>query len=190
MSSFGVSIIIVNYNTKEYIANLLESIRHRISHQPLEIVVIDNGSSDGSVELLESLNFIKLYKQKANISHGPALDFGIRESLYDYLLILDSDTLVLKGTLIEELIQPLVDNPNILAAGPLMYVNSAGINTDASPDAIPYIHPHCCGLNKRVYLNLESGFVSHGAPGIEIYAEAKRKNIKYFAVDNISGLIK
>lgn len=109
MSSFGVSIIIVNYNTKEYTANLLESIRRRISHQPLEIIIVDNGSSDGSIELLETLDYVKLYKQKANLTHGPALDFGIRKSLYDYLLISDSGTLVLKGTLIGDLIKPLID---------------------------------------------------------------------------------
>ena len=64
-----VTIISVNYNTKEWIKLLIEKVRE-FTKIPYNLLIVDNGSSDGSVEYLESLGNVQFIKTGANIGHG------------------------------------------------------------------------------------------------------------------------
>ena len=64
-----ISVIIVNYNVKEYIINCIDSIQNFTSEKlNYEIIVVDNASEDGSTEYIENnLPAIKLIKNADNI---------------------------------------------------------------------------------------------------------------------------
>ena len=90
-----VSVVIVNYNGKEYIDRCLEAVC-RSSYTNIEIMVIDNGSRDGSIEILDEYerknsNFKSV---RLNNNYGPsyARNRGVSESKGDYLAFLDNDT--------------------------------------------------------------------------------------------------
>ncbi|HED37291.1 MAG TPA: glycosyltransferase, partial [Ignavibacteria bacterium] len=68
-----LSIIIVNYNVKEFLQNLIHSIKKAVSGLEYEIIIVDNASDDGSVELLrEKFPKIKLIINKENLGFGKA----------------------------------------------------------------------------------------------------------------------
>jgi glycosyltransferase involved in cell wall biosynthesis len=75
-----VAVVTVSYNTRELTAFLLWSLRRIVSWQALEIVVVDNGSRDGSAELLadaEHGGVCVLLANNVNRQHGPGLNQGV-----------------------------------------------------------------------------------------------------------------
>lgn len=99
-----LSIIIVNWNTRELIKKCIESIFDTTPQSELEyeVIVIDNGSKDGSIEYLQSLgNKIVLLSNKTNRGYAAACNQGMERAAGKYILLLGSDTLMLKDTLKE-----------------------------------------------------------------------------------------
>ena len=93
-----VSIILVNYNTKTILINCLNSIINHLKNIGYEIIVVDNGSSDGSQEEIKKLfpNVI-LIESKENLGFGKANNIGAEMSTGKYLFFLNSDTLLLNN---------------------------------------------------------------------------------------------
>ena len=93
MNNIDISIIIVNWNTKEYILKCLRSITKSIKNFIYEIIIIDNASTDGSAEEIK-YNFpnVKLIKNRVNRGLIKANNQGIESSKGNYILLLNSDT--------------------------------------------------------------------------------------------------
>ncbi len=95
-----VSIVIVNYNVKDFLAGCLKSIASASNNLSVETIVVDNNSSDGSIEYLEPLfsdvNFIQLDE---NIGFGRANNLGFDIARGKYILILNPDTILRSDTL-------------------------------------------------------------------------------------------
>lgn len=87
-----LSIIIVNFNTKDVTRACLDSIRKWSGGVPWEIVMVDNGSTDGSVEMLKAYPGITLILNKKNLGFAKANNKGIRVAKGKYILLLNSDT--------------------------------------------------------------------------------------------------
>lgn len=88
----NVEIIIVSFNTKRYLKNCLESILR--SDHPIfpKITVVDNGSTDGSIELIEEdFPTVKLIINESNLGYGAAMNKGIKDSKADILILSNSD---------------------------------------------------------------------------------------------------
>ena len=91
----GVSIIIVNYNTKDLLVSCIESIRKYCLRTPYEIIVVDNASTDDSVnELLKVDPNVVLISNLENKGFGTANNQGVRIAMYDYIFLLNSDTIL------------------------------------------------------------------------------------------------
>ena len=90
------SIIIVNYNTKELLENCIVSLMENLNKNDYEIIIVDNNSTDGSVEMLEKefSQKVKIIKNKNNIGFGAANNQGSKLAKEKYLFFLNSDTLV------------------------------------------------------------------------------------------------
>lgn len=110
-----LSIIITSYNTREITLNCLKSIQKdkgldfnldQISNNekiPTEIIVIDNNSSDDSVKQLKTLNTINLITNSTNLGFAKANNQGIKIARGNYLLLLNSDTLILHSAISQSL---------------------------------------------------------------------------------------
>lgn len=95
-----VSVIIVNYNVKEFVQNLLHSLKKASKSLTTEIIIIDNASDDGSVELIrEEFHEVNLVASKTNLGFGKANNLGFQMASGKYLFILNPDTLVQEDTL-------------------------------------------------------------------------------------------
>lgn len=94
-----LSIIIVNFNVKEFLQNLLGSIQKSCGNITTEVIVIDNASDDGSVEILrEKFPWVKLIANKKNLGFGRANNLGLEISQGKYILLINPDTIVQEDT--------------------------------------------------------------------------------------------
>ena len=99
-----LSIIIINYNVKEFLLNLLDSIRKAVKNISTEIIIVDNASDDGSVEILrEKFPNIKLIANKKNVGFGSANNQAMESAKGEYFLFINPDAIVREDTLLKML---------------------------------------------------------------------------------------
>ena len=128
-----ISIIIVNYNTKNLLRNCLNSIYatvHNIAH---EIIVVDNASSDGS-QVMVGTEFptIHLIKNERNYGFGAANNQALAITGGRYALLLNTDT-VLKEKAVSELFSFMETHPDAaMACGQLLNADGSKQNSIAS----------------------------------------------------------
>ena len=106
-----VSVIVPAYNEKECIANTLASLAR--STHPIEIIVVDDGSTDGTSEIAREAAFslgmtnVRVVRQE-NAGKPAALNNGVRSASYDIVVMMDGDT-VFEPDTVRELVQPFAD---------------------------------------------------------------------------------
>jgi cellulose synthase/poly-beta-1,6-N-acetylglucosamine synthase-like glycosyltransferase/peptidoglycan/xylan/chitin deacetylase (PgdA/CDA1 family) len=102
-----VSVIVPAYNEKECIEATLRSLAR--STHPIEIVVVDDGSTDGTAEIAESLGLpgVRVVRQ-ANAGKPAALNNGVRHARYDIVVMMDGDT-VFEPDTVRHLVRPFAD---------------------------------------------------------------------------------
>lgn len=112
-----LSIIIVNYNTYTLTKQTIESIIQRDHSFQYEILLVDNASSDGSIEKLQkefnkliSERILQVFINEANLGFAKANNLGIRVAKGKYILLLNSDTVVNENCLEKCLTQMESDN--------------------------------------------------------------------------------
>jgi len=115
-----LAIIIVSYNTKADLDRCLRSLHSRPPTASHDVVVVDNGSNDGSVELVKTgWPSVRLIETGANLGFSRATNLGIRSTASRLILLLNSDTVVPEGA-IDSLIAELDANPGSAVAGPCL----------------------------------------------------------------------
>ena len=92
-----VSIIIVNYNTKNLTKDCIDSIFEKTTDVTFEVVVVDNDSKDGSIEMLSVDSRILFIESGDNLGFGRANNLGVEHSSGKYVFFLNSDTLLLNN---------------------------------------------------------------------------------------------
>ncbi|MBB1259025.1 glycosyltransferase [Streptomyces alkaliterrae] len=102
-----VSVLVPAYNEAKCIVNTVRSLD--ASDHPIEIIVIDDGSTDGTADIVESLRMpnVRVVRQ-ANAGKPAALNNGIRHARYDIVVMMDGDT-VFEPCTVRELVQPFAD---------------------------------------------------------------------------------
>lgn len=87
----ALSIIIVSFNTKDFLYRCLESLDFND-----EIIIVDNDSTDDSVQTINSFKFknLKIIVNKNNLGFAKAVNQGLKQAKGDYLLLLNSDIIV------------------------------------------------------------------------------------------------
>jgi GT2 family glycosyltransferase len=113
-----VSVIVISYNTKELLRGCIESILETTGGLTYEIIVVDNNSDDGSAEMvLSNFRDMQLIQNKENLGFAKANNQAIAIAKGEYLLLLNSDTIVKEG-MIEKLVRFMEAHPKAAAAGP------------------------------------------------------------------------
>ncbi|WP_028544012.1 glycosyltransferase family 2 protein [Paenibacillus taiwanensis] len=112
-----LSIIIVNYNTCELTQNCLDSIYKSVTNYSYEVILIDNASKDGSVEMLRDYsNTMKLIENRGNLGFSKANNQGIKIAQGRHILLLNSDTIVQPDTF-DIMVRFMDDNPKVGTSG-------------------------------------------------------------------------
>ena len=112
-----LSIIIVNYKSKDFTDACIRSIYENTDKISFEIIVIDNDSNDGCMEMLNIKHpKVKGYQNKENSGFSKANNIGIRLSTGRYLLLLNPDTLI-RDRALEKMVSFMGANSNAGIAG-------------------------------------------------------------------------
>jgi len=115
--STDLSIIIVNWNTKELLLNCLESIFRHPANLTFEVIVVDNGSSDSSVPAVrEHYPNINLIANSSNLGFARANNQAIRSTVSRYCLLLNSDA-ELTPEALRGMFEFMEENPQVGIAG-------------------------------------------------------------------------
>ncbi|WP_340384627.1 glycosyltransferase [Streptomyces sp. SS7] len=102
-----VSVLVPAYNEAKCIENTVRSLM--TSNHPIEIIVIDDGSTDGTARLVEAMGLpgVRVVRQ-LNAGKPAALNRGIANARYDLIVMMDGDT-VFEPATVGELVQPFAD---------------------------------------------------------------------------------
>lgn len=164
-----VSIIIVNYNTVQLTNDCVNSIVKHTNGINYEIIVVDNGSTDGSKELFESRTDIKYLYSDVNLGFGKANNLGVNIASGKYLFFLNSDTLLISNAVLQ-LFNDMVSNPRIAVLGAqLLYPDNSLQESYFEFPSLKLIMKDCLGLinhlptnhdNDDSIVNLNNKFIS------------------------------
>lgn len=115
-----LSVIIVNYNVKYYLEQCLESVRRASRALQVEVFVVDNLSTDGSIPYLR-VRFpeVTFIENRENVGFARANNQAIRQSTGEYVLLLNPDTIVGEKTL-EDFVRFMDAHPEAGGAGAYM----------------------------------------------------------------------
>jgi len=127
MKNPDVSIVILNYNGKYLTKDLLDSIKKiDFPKNELEIILVDNGSTDGSVEFInKSYPYVEIIANKENLGFDEGMNIGVRASRGKYVTMLNNDIIVDKNWL-KELVKAIEIKENIGIVEPRIYNKKAG----------------------------------------------------------------
>ena len=114
----SVSVIIVSWNARDYLAQCLRSLSDGACRYPMEVVVVDNASTDGSPEMVtRDFASVRLIRNESNLGFARANNVGIRTSTGKYLCLVNSDVRVLPEC-ITRLVEYCEAHPKTGMAGP------------------------------------------------------------------------
>lgn len=135
--NFDISIVIVNYNVRNFVVECLESYkRSNLNGLKVEIWLVDNASIDGSVEIIrEQYPEVKLIANKDNVGFSIANNQAIRKANGKYILLLNPDTVLEEDTL-QVCYEYMESHDNVGALGVKM-IDGAGQFLPESKRALP-----------------------------------------------------
>lgn len=89
----GLSVIVPAYNEEQGIGLVLRQIVSVVTdfHLPWEVIVVDDGSQDATVSLVQEIEIVQVVQHRSNRGYGAALKTGIRHAKFDLICIIDAD---------------------------------------------------------------------------------------------------
>ncbi|HID40337.1 MAG TPA: glycosyltransferase, partial [Calditrichaeota bacterium] len=111
-----ISVIIVNYNVKDFLEQALLSVKRALSAYPSEIIVVDNASIDGSVPMLKKrFPDVRVIENHKNVGFSAANNQAIKIAQGEFIVLLNPDTVVQEDTF-ERLFDFFEQKPDVTAA--------------------------------------------------------------------------
>src|SRR2546428_13398630 len=96
----SLSIVIVSWNTKKLVSECLGSLERSRTRLPMEIILVDNASEDGTAELVsKQFPNVRLVRNDSNLGFAKASNVGIKLSSGKYVGLVNSDVVVPQGCL-------------------------------------------------------------------------------------------
>jgi GT2 family glycosyltransferase len=127
----NIAVIIVTFNGEIWIQKCLNSIL--TDDCKLQIFVVDNASTDGTIKLLEDFKTIHVIESKINLGFGKANNLAVKKAMeagFDTFFLLNQDTWIFEHT-VSNLVQKMNENPNYGILSPLHY-SANGIDLDSN----------------------------------------------------------
>lgn len=116
MHNVTVSAIVINFNGKHFLEGCFSSLKEQTCSLT-EVMLVDNGSNDGSVELVEQkFPWVKIERNKTNLGLTAACNIGIEKSQGDLVVLISNDT-VLEKNCIEQLAEAITSSEEVGIAG-------------------------------------------------------------------------
>jgi glycosyltransferase involved in cell wall biosynthesis len=141
----GVTVIIVNWNTGVVTADVVAAVQ-AYSPSDTEILLIDNGSTDGSADLFRKLDGVRTVLLRSNAGHGVALDLGVCWARTNIVITLDSDAVPLRTGWMDPAAEPIR----------LGEADLAGLRSRRG-----FVHPVYLAIDAREFVRRKVSFQVH-----------------------------
>jgi N-acetylglucosaminyl-diphospho-decaprenol L-rhamnosyltransferase len=166
MSDDGLDVVIVSYRSRELLRASLKALRAHTASIPMSIVVVDNASGDGTVEMVAGeFPEVDLVASSRNLGFAAATNLGARRGSSPYLLALNPDTAVTEGAL-DKVLAVLEEHPEVAVVGPRLLRPDRSLDHAARrsfPTPLSALG-HFTGVGRRA----KSGrLAAYGAPEVE-----------------------
>ena len=183
-----VSICIPTYNRKDYLKKTLESVFAQ-TYRDYEVVIVDDGSTDGTDQMIEESNYPIRYFWQKNQGEPSARNKLLELAESKYITFIDSDDLLLPCAL-EELMNLVEYNgSDVVAYSSYIGIDEKGTEVKRKPHKLPsghiaadlfeYIYVHSCGTICRKNLLEEAGGFDVSLPVCSPYALWLKLSLKY-----------
>src|SRR4051794_1753313 len=118
MNAAGLDVVVVAYRSRDLLRECLRTLRAHAPSRPMSVVVVDNASSDGTVEMVRGeFPEVDLLAPAENLGFAAAPTLGARRGSSPFLLALNPDTAVTAGAL-ETVLVSLESHPEAAVVGP------------------------------------------------------------------------
>lgn len=175
-SSPDISIVIATWNGKRYALECLSSLEENTGSLSVEVIVVDNGSTDGTPDEIQRLfPNVNLIRNGANLGFAKANNIGLAVARGKYLGLVNSDVVVLSGCL-ENILHFMEQNPGIGMLGPKMLAPGGGLGRSVM--RLPTVwNTLCCSLGLH---NL--------VPHSKVFGGFLMDNYPYDSIDDVEML--
>ncbi|MFA9375957.1 MAG: glycosyltransferase family 2 protein [Lachnotalea sp.] len=175
-----VSIVIPNYNGIKFLANCLKALEKQ-SDAEFEVIVVDNGSSDGSIELMkEQFAYVKLIELDKNYGFCKAVNEGIKCVNTKYVILLNNDTEVQKY-FVEELVKAISKSKKIFScSAKMLQLYNKNLIDDAGDFYCALGWAFARGKSKPITEFSEDNYIFAACAGAAIYRREIFDEIGYF----------
>ena len=188
MQEKKVTVVIPNYNGIKYIRGCMDSLRAQ-QECLFDILVIDNASTDGSLEVLQKeYEEVRVIALSENTGFCHAVNLGIRESTTPYVILLNNDTIVKPG-FVSRLVEAIEESENIFSVSSMMLsMQDERIIDDAGDGycALGWAYARGKGLPAQKFHKKTKVFAACG--GAAIYRKKILEEIGYFDENHFAYL--
>lgn len=162
-----VTVIIPNFNGMAFLPGCIESLR-RQNFRKFDILVVDNGSSDGSAEWLEEQG-IRTLRLAENQGFAGGVNCGIEACDSEYVILLNNDTQVLDG-FVSELVRGIEESERLFSVGAMMIRADDHTKIDSAGDGLTVLGwAYQRGADQDVTMHLSERDVFATCAGAAIY---------------------
>jgi GT2 family glycosyltransferase len=136
MTKSDLTIIILNYNTADWVSRCLESIQkyHQYEDSSIrtEVVVVDNASQDNSVEVIKKkFPGVKVIVSEKNLGFAAGNNLALHQAKTAYVMLLNSDTEFVEQTQLESIIWYMDEHPEVAVTTPKLELSTGGLDLAA-----------------------------------------------------------
>ncbi len=177
--------VIVNYRTPDLLEKAADSFR--LFYPNVDLVIVDNGSNDRSLQVIESLvesnpEVTKSILLDRNFFHGPAMDLAMSRLKREIAFFLDTDTETESGGFLELMLRELESDKRVYGVGRVDRVNRRGFADPGGTEVI--LITAYMMLRRKMYFDLPP-FKHHGMPTLENFSAASAKGylLNQFEID-------
>jgi GT2 family glycosyltransferase len=158
MTNRCLSVVIVNWNAGIYLLRCVESIGEAVDNLPCQVIVVDNASSDGSIETLQrDFAWVTIIRNAENLGFGRANNVGLAQCQGEFVALVNPDVILGADSLVR-LVRFLEEHPNAALVGPRILSPDGSIQSKAL--ALPGVLDGCRNipiLARAYYRSLRKG---------------------------------
>jgi GT2 family glycosyltransferase len=154
--SVEISVVIVNWNGKQFLEGCLESLGTARPRRSMEVLVVDNASTDRSAEMVETkFPWVKLIKSAENLGFAKGNNVAIRQCQGRYIALVNPDVVVFPGCL-DALAEFLDKNPQVGNVGPRVF--NPDMTQQSTCRRFPTLWNNFCSATRLERLFMSSPF--------------------------------